>query len=443
MVMYIGVVADCGYLEAFKMDAAQAQANIINDFNLVSSIYEEAFNVNLGIISIDLLMDCSGSTSAMEFNRPCSNRIKMDEKLSLFTKWRGSQSADAGIYHLVSGCNDADIVGIAWLNQVCQAKPYVDSNGDSVAGTSVSVFIKNQFAIMAHEIGHNFGAVHDCDAETCKTCSGSDCQCCTCGECDCRAQFVMNPESGGLNVKKFSPCTINDVCQKMPVLASCLKPPGTLKTIAKAMCGNGIRDEGEECDCGGPEKCAKDACCTEDCKLKKGAVCSDENDRCCRNCQLIKAEERHVCIPSKSICQIQSVCDGTSRDCPKVQLASDGTKCDDKGGKCASGVCTSRSKQCAAVGARLGLTEECPYEFSSCSIVCKSGNSCVMLDATFVNGTSCGYDGRCYGGVCSEPAYQTFVMRNIVPLGIIVGSLILIGIFILGNTLIGIFRGRR
>lgn len=441
-VIYIGIVADCSYLEAFKLDAAQAQANIINDFNIVSSIYEEAFNVNIGILSIDLMMECSSPQSKAAFNRPCSEKMPMDQKLNLFTAWRAGQSADAGIYHLVSGCSDAEIVGIAWLNQVCQVKPYVDSNGDTVAGTSVSVFIKNQFAVMAHEIGHNFGAVHDCDAATCQNCSGDDCQCCPCDNCDCKGRYVMNPESGGLNVKEFSPCALKDVCQKIPVLAPCLKEPGTFKTITKGMCGDGIRDEGEECDCGGPEKCRGNPCCTEDCKLKRGAVCSDNNDRCCKNCQIIPLSANHICIPSKGICQKPSICDGISRDCPKVKYALDGTVCDTEDGKCASGLCTSRSKQCAAVGTRLGLTEDCPYEFGSCSIVCKSstGSGCVMLDATFINGTPCGYNGKCYSGVCSEPAYQTFILRNIVPLGILGGVLLLIIILIIVRSIMSAYR---
>lgn len=116
------------------------------------------------------------------------------------------------------------MVGIAWLNQVCQTKAFSNAGSkDTVSGTSVSVLIPNQFAVMAHEIAHNFGAVHDCDASECRQCSGPDCACCTCGPCDCRGQFVMNPESGGLNVKEFSPCSQDDICRKMPVLAKCLQ----------------------------------------------------------------------------------------------------------------------------------------------------------------------------------------------------------------------------
>lgn len=444
-VLYVGVVADCSYMEAFKLDATQARANIINDFNTVSAIYEEHFNIHLGILSIDLLMDCSSTGSSAEFNKPCTPKSRMDQRLSQFSKWRKGQPQEAGLYHLVTGCSDADVVGIGWLNQVCQVKPYENSNGEYVGGTSVSAFIKNQFAVIAHEIGHNFGAVHDCDQEACQKCSGpADCQCCTCDQCDCKGRFLMSPESGGLNVKQFSPCAQKDICKKMPVIAPCLKEPGTLKTITKAMCGDGIKDEGEECDCGGPEKCKNHPCCTVNCKLKPHAKCSDGNDRCCKNCEIIPASKGHVCIPSKGPCQKASVCDGVSADCPKVEYIPDGMECGLKGSgdRCASGQCTSRSKQCAAVGARLGLLEECPYEFGSCGIVCKRGKECVILDALYIDGTPCGYSGKCYGGQCSEPALQTFLMRNVVPLGIFGGAILFFLTALLVNTIIAACRAR-
>lgn len=138
-----------------------------------------------------------------------------------------SLSLFLGLFHLVSGCSESEVVGIAWINQVCQVKSFKNAGStDTVSGTSVSVLIPNQFSVIAHEIGHNFGAVHDCDASQCRVCKGNNCDCCTCGTCDCRGQFVMHPESGGLSLKDFSPCSRGDVCGKIPVLGKCLSGRG-------------------------------------------------------------------------------------------------------------------------------------------------------------------------------------------------------------------------
>lgn len=377
------------------------------------------------------------------------------------------------MYHLVSGCSDSETVGIAWLNQVCQVKSFKggDSN-DVVSGTSVSVLIPNQFAVIAHEIGHNFGAIHDCDAQACSECKGSECKCCTCGPCDCRGKYVMNPESGGLNVKEFSPCAQSDICYKMNILGKCLQgntieilrlkykfvnecnlfpflflflflDPGKYKTIKKAVCGNGILEEGEECDCGSEEDCKKSPCCTSGCKLKQNAECSDENHACCNNCKIRSEKETFKCFSSKTKCQTDSICDGIRATCPNSIKASDGSVCELDGGKCASGVCTSRDLQCRAVGKRLGITKACRSTPNTCQVICEDGSSnsnnnhqglfssssCVAMSAYFMDGTPCGTSGVCSEGKCSESSISAFVEENpslVIVAGILVGSLLMI-----------------
>ena len=413
-ILYVSVVADCGYFEKLAGDIRAIQSNIISDFNLVSAIYEKAFNVELGLLAIHVMEECNQEL----WNRPCAQAASMDERLSAFSKWRAGQSKDAGLFHLVTGCLTNEVVGIAWLNQVCNVKAVQGQRGgqeaddnDIVSGTSISALIRNQFAVIAHEIGHNFGAVHDCTADVCVKCDpGRPCaKCCECGEkCDCGGRFVMSPESGGMNVSGFSECSRRDICRKMPVLASCLKEPGTFKQIGKGVCGDGIRDEGEECDCGGEEGCRGNKCCSADCKLKPGAECDPQTDKCCRDCKLIPAAERKRCSLKSSFCTEPAVCDGKSRDCPRPKQLPDGHKCPDGKTSCASGMCTSRDEQCKAIGQRLGLMRACPATRNSCRMICSGEqesvlfSTCTIIDADFIDGTECGFRGRCINGKCTE-----------------------------------------
>lgn len=111
------------------------------------------------------------------------------------------------------------------------------------------------------------------------------------------------------------------------------------KTLSLGMCGNGIVEDGEECD---PGKGVNSTCCdASTCKLKSGAQCDPSNSACCTD-QCGFAPSTQVCRPAKDPnCDQAEVCTGTSATCPDDKFSPNGQSCGANGLACASGVCTS------------------------------------------------------------------------------------------------------
>ncbi len=51
----------------------------------------------------------------MAWNVACTDSVTLNDRLSLFSQWRGTKSDSAGLWHLMSGCPTGSEVGIAWL----------------------------------------------------------------------------------------------------------------------------------------------------------------------------------------------------------------------------------------------------------------------------------------------------------------------------------------
>ena len=63
----------------------------------------------------------------------------------------------------MSGCPTGSEVGIAWLATLCQ-ETASGSSPSVVSGTAVSTAGRTEWQVIAHEIGHNFGAIVSADA---------------------------------------------------------------------------------------------------------------------------------------------------------------------------------------------------------------------------------------------------------------------------------------
>lgn len=418
-VALIGIATDCTYTAKFNSTSA-IRSHIISTVNSASQVYESAFNISLGIQNLTISKeDCPPTPAAnTPWNVGCSGSTNITDRLNMFSKWRGQFNDTNAYWTLLSTCATDAAVGLAWLGQACvQGSQASTSNyqNETVASANVVVWTSTEWQVFAHETGHTFGAVHDCTAQTCSDGTATKQQCCPLSRssCDANEAFIMNPSTGS-GITQFSPCTVGNICSAMgrnSVKSSCLNNNRDVSTIAESQCGNGIVEQGEDCDCGGTQGCGNNACCDPTtCKFTAGAVCDPANEECCTStCRF--ASNGTVCRASTGVCDPEETCTGSSPACPADVTAPDGTACGGTtrgaGGllACASGQCTSRDLQCKTLMGSLTSgndTRSCNGQ--GCQLSCASPefgpNVCYTMQQNFLDGTSCQGGGRCDNGAC-------------------------------------------
>lgn len=277
--------------------------------------------------------------------------------------------------HISSG---TDLVeGLAFVRGMCQSRFSVSiaraPGVDSKHSTSRLVSQRYQAQIIAHELGHSLGASHD-GLEN--YCPGSG--------------YIMQPSAISMGrplASGWSKCSVESISEYLNHPdSSCLDIKNVPTT---SLCGNGIVDDGEECDSGSP---SGSICCTSTCKLTSGSECDDRNGRCCQNCILKKKGETCRSLSTifeKNSCDILDVCDGSTTNCPDLWkpegsecIAGDISSKNGKFGVCDSGVCFSRAAICKRMG--MEYRPECDPDVD-CLIHCYDPTSSLQSDPSIVN----------------------------------------------------------
>nr|XP_004561398.2 disintegrin and metalloproteinase domain-containing protein 9-like [Maylandia zebra] len=192
--------------------------------------------------------------------------------------------------------------------------------------SQASFFSDNNLAfvstVVAHEMGHNLGMNHD--TVNC-LCNGTSC--------------IMSGSASGAT--SFSQCSASD----FETLISrgggvCLTNQPTASYVTE--CGNGLLENGEQCDCGRPEECKNECCDAATCNFTRGSMCA--HGACCDNCQIMALGT--PCRKSANTCDLPEYCDGTNEFCPNDFYLMDGLPCENNTAYCYEGRCQTYDYQC-------------------------------------------------------------------------------------------------
>ncbi|KAG7230478.1 hypothetical protein INR49_024587 [Caranx melampygus] len=144
-----------------------------------------------------------------------------------------------------------------------------------------------------------------------------------------------------LNNNKFSICSIRNISAVLTKKRDiCFVESG------QPICGNGLVEPGEECDCGYSDQC-QDTCCysaneeqdkSANSNLAKSAGQIPTQGPCCSSgCTFKGTEEK--CRP-ESECAFQGACNGATAQCPTSAPKENFTSCHAETQVCINGVCS-------------------------------------------------------------------------------------------------------
>ncbi|KAK3597351.1 hypothetical protein CHS0354_034594 [Potamilus streckersoni] len=304
------------------------------------------------------------SIAHIEIYRPGNIYNMADESMDIseyLNKFSEYDFTDVCLSFAFTYRNFQGILGLAW---VASSNPYGSVGGIcqhrvSIKGVHYSlnsgIITLNSYGsrsarhksalTLTHELGHSFGSPHDVLSNP--LCSpGSD-----------YGNYIMYPyanDGSKPNHNEFSPCSISYI---YPVI---LNKGHCFEVNYGPICGNGIVENGEECDCGDQNICT-DTCCTPSdirpslgfdppCTFRRSndKVCSPKTRPCCtENCQFTSLTDQKVCRV-KTDCKSESFCNGNSSTCPDSDVMPEGMLCDSGTRICVSGMC--RGSICLTIG---------------------------------------------------------------------------------------------
>ncbi|XP_062512100.1 disintegrin and metalloproteinase domain-containing protein 10-like [Corticium candelabrum] len=216
----------------------------------------------------------------------------------------------------------------------------------------------------AHEIGHNFGSNHDM--------SGA---CAPGGTAGNYIMYFRATSGTEQNNDQFSLCSRDSMGSVIQVKG---QGAGCFENSTGVICGNGVIEGDEECDCGFMADCT-DSCCysaneakSKQCRLKTGVVCSPQQGPCCN--EQCEFQSNTVICQEDDGCKAASNCSGVSATCPDSPDTSsrNGHFCKNERRVCVDGECTG---SICLIGGYEPC--ECLEATHFCDVCCEVAGTCV------------------------------------------------------------------
>jgi hypothetical protein len=144
----VALLADA---DLVRQDGADTETNMLAQLNIVDGIFANQVGVRLQSGSVTLFNSFTDPFTGTKVGGTLLDEVKTYRAGS-------SLQRNSGLTHLFTGRNlDGRTVGIAYLNSLC-------SSSFSASLSEASRDVSFAALIMAHEIGHVFGAPHDVEA---------------------------------------------------------------------------------------------------------------------------------------------------------------------------------------------------------------------------------------------------------------------------------------
>ena len=209
----LGVVADFEFSAAF---GGAAEAALLTRVNNVDGIFSEQVGVQVTVAEVDIFTDPNDPFTV-------SDASDLLNELAVYRGATPAQDAQ-GLTHLFTGRDmDGTTAGVAFLGALCARRSRFDALQRSF-GAGLSEARRGptlDSLLAAHEIGHNFGAPHDAEADS--ACASTP------------EGFLMAPSPNPLSPtrNRFSQCSLDEMGREIAT-AACLTPIGPADLVAVA-----------------------------------------------------------------------------------------------------------------------------------------------------------------------------------------------------------------